>query len=1112
VVAALLLAASASAIARPPAAEVAGPSAVPAPAEPGAAPAVAAPAAAPDSLDAQLAARRTEIGADPSLDPARREAAQQRLQQAQLRLQSAAADRAEMQRLQAERQSAPAELAALAMATAAGSPDAAGRAEDAAAGTQRPDKPWNERSLVQLEVETSAADGLVQSARARAAEADLQLASLRERRPTLGADLAAAREAAADAALRVAQVATAGPSAAETDSEQLLARANQQAAEARLALLGEQRDGADLREQLLESQLAAAQREVARRETRLQSLLDELSRRRLAETAGQSAAWEGTVVGSYEVVAGIARSNRELAEMCAGPGSITHQLGAVRREAAELERAISEFTGDAAETYARLQGLGSSYAAGVLLSEGIATLPSVAERERHLEQRRVRIGDTEMRIVDLASELRRLERDLPGETAAVLARLEGLPAADHDEAREVVGRLLDARRRIMTPLLRDLDQLRNGLVEMQARERDLVADVEAFGSNLHSRAPWVRNGPRVALVDLPAAFAGLAALPTGATWAGSWDAAVAAVDQEPWKAAWSVVAVAAALAMLVMLRRRRRRASPGSAGAQPASPHMVLVAALLNGAAAVVLATAVGGWIQGIADAPVVLRAVGTTVLHLLPAAFVLGFLPALFAEQGGVASVRPSLEAISRRVRMTLWLLGGVVLLLLASRVLYAVGAAGLVAHGDLGARLCLLIAGLLMAVGAYRATARAPQPAPAADTRLQAVRPVLVRALPFVIPVAFGALLVHGFTLAAYDLARALIGTLLVLVVAGTVRRLFLEPAAAQGRSERWSALRQGRLDLLHVLVVVAAAAGLLFVWADVIRSLEYLQDVPLWTAATVDGLKTVTVANLLSCLAVIGATLLAFWALPLVFGTDSLDSVQRGVGTRYAVVALFRYVVLFVGLAVAFSLLNIGWSKLQWLAAGLSVGLGFGLQETAANFFSGLTLLSERSIRVGDLVTVGDKTGIVTRIKVRATTVRDFDGLEVVIPNKELVTTQVTNWTLTDSKRRLQIRVGVAYESDTRLVVSRLLQAAGEVEGVLRRPAPQAFFEQFGDSVLQFRLYVWIATPQNGTQVNHELHMRIDDLFRESGISIDFPQQDVHLYPKGPLEVRVRGDSNQ
>lgn len=277
-------------------------------------------------------------------------------------------------------------------------------------------------------------------------------------------------------------------------------------------------------------------------------------------------------------------------------------------------------------------------------------------------------------------------------------------------------------------------------------------------------------------------------------------------------------------------------------------------------------------------------------------------------------------------------------------------------------------------------------------------------------------------------------------------------------------------------------------------------------MWTAETVEGLKTVTVANLLSCLAVLAGTLIAFWALPLVLTTEAADSTQRSVGTRYAVIALVRYTVLIVGLAAAFSLLNIGWSKLQWMAAGLSVGLGFGLQETAANLFSGLTLLSERSIRVGDLISVGDKTGIVRRIKVRATTVEDFDGREIVIPNKELVSTQVTNWTLTDARRRLQVVVGVAYGSDTLLVLRKLLEAADAVEGILSQPPPQAVFEKFGDSALQFRLYVWIEAAQGAVQINHELHMRIDQLFRESGIDIDFPQHDVHVFPAGPLEVRL------
>jgi potassium efflux system protein len=366
---------------------------------------------------------------------------------------------------------------------------------------------------------------------------------------------------------------------------------------------------------------------------------------------------------------------------------------------------------------------------------------------------------------------------------------------------------------------------------------------------------------------------------------------------------------------------------------------------------------------------------------------------------------------------------------------------------------------------------------------------------------------LLLQGFTVAAYELTRALIGTLMVLVIAGTVRALFLNPRMEDNpRTVQWTSLRQGRVDVLQVLVTLVSLAALFYLWREVFVALRYLQDVPLWTTETVEGLQTVTVANLLSSLAVLVGTLIAFWALPLVFGKAATDASQRSVGTRYAVIALVRYSILFVGLAAAFSLLNIGWSKLQWMAAGLSVGLGFGLQETAANFFSGLTLLSERSIRVGDLVTIGDKTGIVRRIKLRATMVEDFDGREVVIPNKELVTTQVTNWTLTDAKRRLQVVVGVSYGSDTSLVVQKLLEAARGVDGLLANPPPQAVFERFGETTLQFRLYAWVDTPQRAMSINHELHMQIERILRESGIAIDPPQRDVHLYPKGPIEVRL------
>jgi potassium efflux system protein len=1052
-------------------------------------------APAPDSLEAQVQARAAALNTDSVLDPDTRVAALARLKDAQQLLQAAAADQAEAARLAAEREAAPGHLAGPAAGSAGGRVSA--EPED-----------WSSRSLAQLEVLASEAENLARTARQAVADVRRQLADLRSHRPLFGAELAAAREAAANAADRVAKVSAAGQQFKGTGSEQLHARARQQFLETRLALLEEQRSGADLREQFLEVRAAAAEREAAMHEGRLRAIRAELARQRLSDAVAHSSGWQDSVIADFDAVAHIARSNGELAGLYAGAGSMTHRLDEAKREAADLERTLAQFRADSTELRARLDGLGRTYAAGLLVRQGIDELPSVAAHQERGNRRRVSINETQMRIVALASELRRLERDLPGEVASIVASLPGLAAADRDEAVAVVGRLLEARRRIVTPLLHDLDQLLNVQVELQARERSLLADVQAMNRHLRSRESWVRNGRRVTLADLPAAVAGLAALATTSVWAGSGAAAAAAVQRQPAKASWAIAAVLAAAGMLLALRRRRMRApSPDAAAGPRIRPAAVLATALLNGLAAAAIAAAAAWWLGQVTSAPVALRILGDALLHVVPGIFAVGFLAPLFAAQGGVADVKPGLAPMTSRARSAVGFLVAVLALQVASRVLVTVGAAGQAPNGELGARLCLLLSAILCAIGIHRAMGWRLKGGAYTAGRRGARLAVGLYALAAMIPIAFLILLTQGFVVGAYELVRALIGTLLVLVIVGTVRVLFLRtPSVQEGEAVAWTSLRRGRIDLLHILVTIAAAALLLWIWREVFVAVGYLQDVRLWTTETADGLKTVTVANLLSCLTVLGGTLLAFSALPVLLGTDSLDATQRSVGTRYAVVSLVRYVVLFVGLAVAFSLLNIGWSKLQWLAAGLSVGLGFGLQETAANFFSGLTLLSERSIRVGDLVTVGDKTGVVTRIKVRATTVRDFDGRDIVIPNKELVTTQVTNWTLTDPKRRLQIAVGVAYGSDTALVVRQLLEAASHVEGVLADPPPQAVFEQFGDSVLQFRLYVWIGNPQDGVRVNHELHMRIDQMFRDAGISIDFPQSDVHLFPAGPLEVRL------
>ena len=155
--------------------------------------------------------------------------------------------------------------------------------------------------------------------------------------------------------------------------------------------------------------------------------------------------------------------------------------------------------------------------------------------------------------------------------------------------------------------------------------------------------------------------------------------------------------------------------------------------------------------------------------------------------------------------------------------------------------------------------------------------------------------------------------------------------------------------------------------------------------------------------------------------------------------------------IGLTAAFNAIGGEWSEIQWLVAAMSVGLGFGLQEIFANFVSGIILLFERPIRVGDIVTLGDKSGVVNRIRMRATTIVDWDRKEYIVPNKDLVTERLLNWTLTDQMNRIEIIAHVANGADTDRACALLLEAAREQPHVLAEPAPSAAFEGFTESGL-------------------------------------------------------------
>jgi small-conductance mechanosensitive channel len=216
----------------------------------------------------------------------------------------------------------------------------------------------------------------------------------------------------------------------------------------------------------------------------------------------------------------------------------------------------------------------------------------------------------------------------------------------------------------------------------------------------------------------------------------------------------------------------------------------------------------------------------------------------------------------------------------------------------------------------------------------------------------------------------------------------------------------------------------------------------------------------------------------------------------GARFALGKIARYIVTLIGTLVAVMSVGIRLDALLAASTVLLVGIGFGLQNIAQNFVSGLILLIERPVARGDFVQIGQARGSVMDVGLRATHVVTRDEVTIIVPNSELVTGQVINHSVPTSNLRIAVRVGVAYGSDTARVREVLLAVARGDEGLLKEPAPEVRFDDFGESSLAFSLLVWIASPRDDLRIASRLRFAIDSAFRAAGIQIPFPQRDVHI----------------
>ena len=216
----------------------------------------------------------------------------------------------------------------------------------------------------------------------------------------------------------------------------------------------------------------------------------------------------------------------------------------------------------------------------------------------------------------------------------------------------------------------------------------------------------------------------------------------------------------------------------------------------------------------------------------------------------------------------------------------------------------------------------------------------------------------------------------------------------------------------------------------------------------------------------------------------------------GLRFAIARIVYYVALAIGVLIVLDTIGVDLTSLSLFGGLLGVGIGFGLQNIASNFISGIILLLERPVRVGDVVTVGDTQGVIQSISIRVTRILTYDNVMIYVPNARFIDDAVINWSSEDVKVRIRINVGVAYGSDVELVRGLLFRAAHESTVVLTKPEPTVWFTDFGNSSLDFALLVWVPSPDHRMGVASDLRFAINRLFAEYDVEIPFPQTDVHI----------------
>lgn len=309
---------------------------------------------------------------------------------------------------------------------------------------------------------------------------------------------------------------------------------------------------------------------------------------------------------------------------------------------------------------------------------------------------------------------------------------------------------------------------------------------------------------------------------------------------------------------------------------------------------------------------------------------------------------------------------------------------------------------------------------------------------------------------------------------------------------------------LRLVRSLLMLIALLSVIVLWSEIHSAFSFLENISLWdvtsTVQGVESLQPITLGAVLIAILVFIITTQLVRNLPALLELALLQHLSLTPGTGYAITTITKYLLMLIGGLMGFSMIGIEWSKLQWLVAALGVGLGFGLQEIFANFISGLIILFEKPIRIGDTVTIRDLTGSITKINTRATTISDWDRKEIIVPNKAFITEQFINWSLSDSVTRVVLTVPAPSDANSEEVTQILQTAAERCSLVIDTPAPEVFLVDLQQGIQIFELRIYAAEMGHRMPLRHEIHQLILAGFREHGIDMPFPPFQMRLETLG------------